>query len=143
MISIPKDLFPKRNRGVTLVAVLVAVGLLMVMMSVTLGWALRNRREARKQLLLTQTTWLCEAGLQRAIRQSIEDSNYQGEQWQPGLPEFPRHESWIQISVESSPTSKSIKIVAELFEPNSANQRFQRSLQYTFEKPHRETTEVP
>jgi type II secretory pathway pseudopilin PulG len=123
------------RRGVALVAVLVAIALMIVMMSVTLQWALRNRREARQQLHLTQATWLCEAGLQRAIRKSISDSSYRGEHWKPMLPEFPMYEVSVQVSVESTPPNVSYQVVAELFNPNSFSQRFRRSLSYSLPAP--------
>jgi type II secretory pathway pseudopilin PulG len=122
----------KQRSGAALIGVLVAMGLLMAMISITMQGAIRNRREAKKHLLLTQAMWLCDAGLQRAHRKAITDPAYRSEHWQPVLPELNPYTASVQIVVNEGVDSISVDVRAELFEPNSAAQRYQRSLQHTF-----------
>lgn len=127
--TLPRTL--SRKRGAVLIAVLVALGLLIVMISVTLQGALRSRREVRNQLILTQTNWLCDAGLQRAIRAVRKNAAYDGELWSPQLSEQNIFGASVHISVETRSQSKHIRVVAEIAIRNSEHQRMRRSVERT------------
>jgi type II secretory pathway component PulK len=120
----------RKRSGAVLIAVLVALGLLMVTMSVTLQWSLRSRRAVRSQAMVTQADWLCEAGLGRAIRKRRLDPEYLGETWEPSVRELGTWIARVGIEVESSSSNANVRVVAELVDTSVTQVRFQRSLEY-------------
>ena len=101
----------KARSGAVLICVLACLCVVIAMVMSTLQSSLRGRKEVRQQRQLLQTELLCQAGVQRAVRQMAMSAKYQGETWTPKL-EIPSFEFVVvEIRTEDSVESpKSIRV---------------------------------
>ena len=72
----------KPRRGMTIVAVLVCLLVVMLLGAALLRVALTERDSNRDQERRLQAEWLVESGLERARARLAADGNYAGETWQ-------------------------------------------------------------
>ncbi|MCA9016174.1 MAG: hypothetical protein KDA77_12650, partial [Planctomycetaceae bacterium] len=70
------------RRGAVLVIVMVCLLLITLLMASLLKSALMQRRQMIKEQYRVQAEWILESALERAARQRLNDSAYQGEVWQ-------------------------------------------------------------
>ena len=93
------------RRAAVLVGVLACMIVGMILTALTVQAALRGRREARLELQLTQTEWLCEGGIVRAVSELRKSTEYSGETWHPELKIEPWQAAEVEIEVKKSETT--------------------------------------
>jgi Tfp pilus assembly protein PilV len=74
----------KPRRGITIVAVLVCLFVIVMLGAALLKMALAERNSNRDQERRLQTEWLVESGLERARARIAADRSYAGEKWSIG-----------------------------------------------------------
>lgn len=123
---------PRKNRaGSILICVLVSLAIVTSIAASMLKTALDARKAVRQELQLSQTEFLLEAGVERAVAQLSADPAYTGETWQLTSAAIPGQESAIvKIKVmsmnEEEPTR--VEVIAQI--PADSPQALRRS--YTF-----------
>lgn len=134
----------KSRSGTVLICVLACLGVVLAMVMSTLQSSLRGRNEVRMQRQLVQTELLCEAGVQRAVRQIAKSPKYQGEKWMPKL-SIPSFEFVVvEIRTEESvelPQSIRVEVVATLSTSAVSNDSMQRSHTFTINPSKLSVTE--
>ncbi len=121
----------RKRSGSILICVLVCLAIVTSIAASMLKTALDARKAVRQELQLSQTEFLLEAGIQRAVQQWNDDPEYSGETWQLKSSAIPGIESAlveIQVSPAAEDQPTRIKIVAQI--PADSPQAMRRS--YTF-----------
>ncbi len=121
----------KKRSGSILICVLVSLAIVTSIAASMLKTALDARKAVRQELQLSQTEFLLEAGVQRAVAQLSADPAYTGESWQLTSAAIPGQESaLVEIKVmslnEEEPTR--VEVLAQI--PADSPQALRRS--YTF-----------
>ena len=128
----------KSRSGTILICVLACLGVVTVLVMSMLQSSLRARREVRMQLQLNQTEFLCEAGVQRAVKRLNESPNYQGEKWLPKLGPASFENAAIEIRIEPVRDAANrirVEVIATLASTAQSNDRMQRSHTFTILPP--------
>jgi type II secretory pathway component PulK len=104
--------------GSILVCVLICLVIVSGIATSMLKSALQARQLVRQERQLTQTQFLLEAGIQRAVAQLRENPNYQGETWRLAAEAIPGHKSaQVEIKVTTASnegSATSVQVVAQL-----------------------------
>ena len=125
----------KSRSGAVLICVLACLGIVITLVMTTMQSSLRGRREVRMQRQLIQTELLCEAGVQRAVRQYVKSQEYKGETWLPKLGTQSFENAIVEIRLEPSKEdaqSKRVEVIASLATTADSQDRMQRSHVFTF-----------
>ena len=120
----------KSRSGTILICVLACLGVVTALVMSTLQSSLRGRREVRMQRQLIQTEYLCEAGVQRAVKRLKESPNYLGEKWLPRLGTTSFENAAIEIRIEPVRDAANrirVDVTASLSSTAESNDRMQRS----------------
>ncbi len=128
----------KSRSGTVLICVLACLGVVIALVMVAVQSSLRGRREVRLQRQLIQTEFLCEAGVQRAVKQLRKLPNYQSEKWFPKLGPASFENAAIEINVEpvkNAAKTLRVKVTATLASASDSNDRMQRSHTFDIEPP--------
>ena len=128
----------KSRSGTVLICVLACLGIVITLVMTTMQSSLRGRREVRMQRQLIQTELLCEAGVQRAVRQFGKSQEYQGETWHPKLGTRSFENAIVEIRLEPSKEdaqSKRVEVIATLATTAESQDRMQRSHVFTIGIP--------
>ena len=120
----PPSEAPSR-RGTLVVCVLVCLLVVGSLAGATTHAALRFRRSLRLERQLHQTELLLDAGILRAAKQLRRSSDYRGETWRPSRETvgFDSPLVEIQVSEGDDPSTRQVKVIAELGAPLSDLQR--------------------
>lgn len=132
----------KSRSGTVLICVLACLGVVITLVMTTIQSSLRGRLEVRMQRQLIQTELLCEAGVQRAVRQFGKSQKYQGETWLPKLGTRSFENAMVEIRLEPSEEdaqSKHVEVIATLATTADSHDRMQRSHVFTINLPHSAT----
>ncbi len=128
----------KSRSGAVLICVLACLGIVITLVMTTVQSSLRGRREVRMQRQLIQTELLCEAGVQRAVRQFGKSKEYQGETWRPKLGNRSFENATIEIRIgpsQEDTQSMRAEVVATLASTADSNDGMQRSHVFTIGLP--------
>lgn len=128
----------KSRSGTVLICVLACLGIVITLVMTTVQTSLRGRREVRMQRQLIQTELLCEAGVQRAVRQFGKSREYRGEIWLPKLGTRSFESAMIEIRIgpsQEDAQSMRAEVVATLASTADSNDRMQRSHVFTIGLP--------
>lgn len=126
-----------KRPGSILICVLVCLAIVTALAASMLKTALDARKVVRQELQLSQTEFLLEAGVQRAVKQWNDDPAYTGETWQLPSAAIPGIETAlveIQVSPAAEDQPTRVKIVAQL--PADSPLAMRRS--YTFSLSNQE-----
>ena len=120
----------KSRSGTVLICVLACLGIVMTLVMCIMQSSLRGRREVRMQRQLVQTEFLCEAGVQRAIKQSNRLPDYRGEKWYPALGN--KSFEYVAVEIRMEPSKEDgnemmAEVIATLASSPASNDRMQRS----------------
>ena len=120
--------------GVLAVCVLVCLTIAAAVMTITVRSALRARRHSLLEHQLTQTEWLLDAGVRRAMTKIQIEPDYQGETWNPvgALERIGTATVEIVIS-NDAPDSASAKVTATIVESSPLAKTTRRSHQFIFQ----------
>lgn len=93
-----------RRRGAAFVLFMVILLLLMMAAGAMTQYVMLQRSQTESQLLSTQSDWLLQSGLERAVSQLRQDPNYAGETWTVSVASSgsPR-DGELMIAVSSGP----------------------------------------
>jgi len=120
------------RKGVVLIAALATLSIVVTFTTISIQAAIRGRLEVRKQLWMTQTLWLCEAGMQRAFETWSQESTSQEIDWNPTIPEL---SDWV-VHVHSNRRDDGkwteILSTATMTHRTHSHLQFQRSLRRNF-----------
>ena len=128
----------KSRSGTVLICVLACLGIVITLVMTTVQTSLRGRREVRMQRQLIQTELLCEAGVQRAVRQFGKWQEYKGETWLPKLGTRSFENAIIEIRIgpsQQDAQSMRAEVVATLASTADSHDRMQRSHVFTIGLP--------
>ena len=128
----------KSRSGTILICVLACLGVVTALVMSTLQSSLRGRREVRMQCQLIQTEYLCEAGVQRAVKRLKESPNYLGEKWLPRLGTTSFKNATVEIRIQPDQDAANrirVEVIATLASTAQSNDRMQRSHTFTVLPP--------
>jgi hypothetical protein len=120
------------RKGVVLVAALATLSIVVTLTTTSIQAAIRGRHEVRKQLWMTQTLWLCEAGMQRAFETWSHESDAQEVEWNPTVPELSEWVIHVHSNRISHGNSISIISTATMTHRTHSHLQFRRSLRRNF-----------
>lgn len=129
-----KETNSKSRSGAVLICVLACLGIVITLVMTTVQSSLRGRREVRMQRQLIQTEILCEAGVQRAVRQFGKSKDYKGETWLPNLGNQSFENATIEIRIgpsQEDTQSMRVEVIASLASTADSNDGMQRSHIFT------------
>ncbi len=128
------------RQGVVLIAALATLSIVVTLTATSIKEAIRGRQEVRKQLWMTQSLWLCEAGMQRAFEVWSQENDVEEIEWRPTISELP---DWV-VHVHSKRTndgkSMSILSTATMTHQTHSNLQFRRSLSRSFIRTNESNT---
>ena len=127
---------PGSRRGSSLICVLVALLIVMGLTGSMLKTALRARHAVRQERQFSQTQFLLEAGIQRAVSKLSGDGEYRGETWRLDSTAIPGHDSAVvEIAVTPGDNGEAmnVQIVAQL--PADSPLSIQRTYNFPLPDP--------
>ena len=120
-----------QRTGTMIICVLACLVIVTALAASMLKSALSGRKAVRQELQLSQTEFLLEAGIQRAVQKFNDDPEYTGEAWQLTKEVIPNCDSAV-VEIAVSPATDDqpaqIEVIAQI--PADAPQSVRRS--YTF-----------
>jgi len=125
-----------RRHGSSLICVLVALLIVMGLTASMLNTALRARHAVRQERQKSQTQFLLEAGIQRAVGKLSADGEYWGETWRLDSSAIPGHDSAvveITVTPGDNEETANVQVVAKL--PAESPLSIQRTYHFPFPDP--------